>query len=294
MFLYEKENHICIRVDKELSLEEYLLDKNLSLKLIRRLYREKLIYVDGEFRRKDLLVYPNEEIKIYYQDEEDEIAAETMDLNIIYEDPGLLIISKPPGIPVHTSRLHQNRTLANGVKAYLIEKGLRRMVRLINRLDKDTTGLVMIAKNPISAHLMSLLIRENKIERRYLALVNGLVEKEEGIIDLPILKIEGEMKRIIDDSGDRALTKYKLLNKYKNTSLLELELLTGRGHQIRIHLSELGHPIVGDILYGGYVERTSELKLKSYKLKFIHPVSGQLIELMDGGVYGQIWNKIVI
>ena len=188
-----------------------------------------------------------------------------MDLNIIYEDEDILVINKPADMPVHPSAGNYENTLANGIAWYFAEKGEDFVYRCINRLDRDTSGLTIVAKHAVSAAILGQMVRAKAeqglkapgIHRTYLALVEGKVVPVSGVIDAPIARQEDRcLRRVVDfKRGDRAVTHYRVLtawqtgNAQKFRSLVKLQLETGRTHQIRVHMAYLGHPLVGDFLY---------------------------------------------
>lgn len=188
-----------------------------------------------------------------------------MDLNIIYEDEDILVINKPADMPVHPSAGNYENTLANGIAWYFAEKGEDFVYRCINRLDRDTSGLTIVAKHAVSAAILGQMVRAKVeqglkapgIHRTYLAIVEGKVVPVSGVIDAPIARKEDRcLRRVVDfKRGDRAVTHYRVLtgwqtgNAQKFRSLVKLQLETGRTHQIRVHMAYLGHPLVGDFLY---------------------------------------------
>ena len=189
-----------------------------------------------------------------------------IELKVLYEDEWMLIVDKSPFMPVHPSINHYEDSLSNGVKAYFLNNGINKKIRPVNRLDKNTTGIVIFAK--------SEYIQENltDYEKYYLAIVDGKTE-ESGIIDKPIArKLPSIIERTIRDDGDQAITKYKTLEFKNNMSLVACKLETGRTHQIRVHMASIGHPIIGDDLYGNSSPLINRQALHAYKIKFIHPV----------------------
>ena len=190
-----------------------------------------------------------------------------IELKILYEDEWMLIVDKPPFMPVHPSINHYEDSLSNGVKAYFLKNGINKKIRPVNRLDKDTTGIVIFAK--------SEYIQENltDYEKYYLTIVDGQTD-ESGIIDKPIArKLPSIIERTVRDDGDQAITRYKTLEFKNNMSLVECKLETGRTHQIRVHMASIGHSIVGDDLYGVSSTLINRQALHAYKIKFVHPVS---------------------
>ena len=196
-------------------------------------------------------------------------------LDIIYEDEDFLAVNKPPYLPVHPSKGHPYDSLANIVVYYYKEKNENFTFRCVNRLDKDTSGVTLIAKNAYAHELMRRLNVENKIDKTYFAIVHGKPEKENGLIDLPIYRPEeATIKRIVDERGKTAKTLYETVKTNNKLSLVKIKLLTGRTHQIRVHFSHIGHPLAGDFLYGnendGIITRQA---LHCGEISFIHPIN---------------------
>lgn len=209
------------------------------------------------------------------------IAATVMDLDIIYEDEDILIINKQANVPIHPSQGNYDNTLANGITAYYEQKGEPFVYRVINRLDRDTTGLLIIAKHMLSACILSAMVRERKIHREYLAAASGLVP-EEGTVTAPIARSEGStIERCVDEArGEYACTHYRRLSYHEGTgcSLIALRLETGRTHQIRVHMRHIGHPLPGDFLYNPDFRLIRRQALHSFRLAFSHPLTGEAME----------------
>ena len=244
-------------------IREFLKEElELSSRLIRRAAIEKRIFVNKEAVRMRKVLHTGDIVEVKLERVESQnIIPEKMELNIVYEDEDILVLNKPPYTVVHPTRGYPTGTLANGVLYYFNETNQNCIVRLVSRLDMDTSGLIIIAKNQYAHMALSKEMQLNHLEKRYLAVVHGHLQKEEGTIDLPIFKPEDEesiFKRIIDERGQRSITHYKVVKKFKDATLVECLLETGRTHQIRVHLSHIGHPIYGDTLYG-YGEEEKEL-----------------------------------
>lgn len=211
----------------------------------------------------------------------DHIGAVPMKLSILFEDEHMMIIDKPAGMPVHPSQGNHDNTLANGVAWYFREKNLPFVFRAVNRLDRDTSGLVLLAKNMLSSCILSDMVSTHTIHREYSAVVCGKTEMS-GTVDAPIARKDGStIERIVDwERGDSAVTRYVRLayNKDTDLSFLRLLLLTGRTHQIRVHMKSIGHPLPGDFLYCPDYRHIERQALHSAYLRFPHPVTGEILE----------------
>ncbi len=204
-----------------------------------------------------------------------------MTLDILFEDDHVMVINKPAGMPVHPSQGNYGNTLANGIAAYMEEKGVDFVFRAVNRLDRDTSGLLIIAKNMLSSCILSDQVKDHAIHREYAAIVCGKID-EHGTIDAPIARKDGStIERVVDpDRGESAITHYKTLayNDQADLSFVRLLLETGRTHQIRVHMKHIGHPLPGDFLYNPdyrYMERQA---LHSVYLRFTHPITNETME----------------
>ncbi len=190
-------------------------------------------------------------------------------LDIVYEDEYLLAVNKPKNMPVHPSRGNTLPTLANAVMAYI---NTPFVFRAVNRLDRDTSGIVLIAKDPLTAALMCRAIKSGGLTKKYVGLVTGVPSEKEGLINAPIEREnEGSIKRIVRIDGKQSLTKYKVISVTEDSNTIcELEPITGRTHQIRVHMAHIGHPLVNDFLYG---KKTCDgtYKLHCSSIEFIHP-----------------------
>ncbi|MGN0107453.1 MAG: RluA family pseudouridine synthase [Hominilimicola sp.] len=207
------------------------------------------------------------------------IIPKNIPLDIVYEDEDVLVLNKPPHMPTHPSIGNYENSLANGVMYYFQSKGEGRVFRAVNRLDKDTSGLMAVAKNAYIHARLGEEIQTKALRRKYKCIVCGDIDRD-GTVDAPIKRADGSViNRIVAADGQRAVTHYRVIERYGDYSLLEMELETGRTHQIRVHMAHIGHPLAGDWLYGtedhNLVQRQM---LHSCYLRFIHPVSGQVME----------------
>lgn len=220
---------------------------------------------------------------------------EKMDLQILYEDQDLAIVNKPRGMVVHPAAGHENGTLVNGLLYYFNGKlsGINGVLRpgIVHRIDKDTSGLLSVCKSDRAHQGMSELLKEHDIRRVYHAVVHGNFKEPEGTIDAPIGRMDSDRKKMcIRPDGRRAVSHYRVLQQYKGFSYVEVTLETGRTHQIRVHMKSIGHPLLGDPVYGPAKETTGvEKKLKGRAfwpgqilhakiLGFVHPITGQYME----------------
>lgn len=202
------------------------------------------------------------------------IPAIALPLNIIYEDEDILVVNKPAGMPIHPSMNHYENTLANAVMWYYESQGISFTFRCVNRLDRDTSGLTIIAKHMLSSHLLSRQVRERNLSREYLAIAEGITPKS-GTIDAPIArKANSVLERCIDsEHGEHAVTHYQRLSCTNELSMLSLHLETGRTHQIRVHMASIGHPLIGDFLYNPDNHLMQRQALHSFRLTFFHPIT---------------------
>ena len=211
---------------------------------------------------------------IFIDDVNDSIIPSCIPLNIVYEDEDILVINKPPGLPIHPSRANYDRSLANAVAFYLKDDHF--VFRCINRLDRDTTVLTIIAKNLYAASVLNQQMIDRTIKRTYLAVIEGNILSERGTIDAPISRSEKSMLRYVDPiNGEKAMTHFIKKDYFtgNNVSLIELSLDTGKTHQIRVHMKYIGHPLVGDRLYNPDSALLSRQALHAMRLEFDHPVT---------------------
>ncbi|MDS1029007.1 RluA family pseudouridine synthase [Bacillota bacterium LX-D] len=265
--------------DKDLTIAEIILKRlQISHSLLVKLKQQQKITVNGNQVFTNYLVKPGEIVQIDLNlIEENQISAENIPLDIVYSDDDFLVINKPAGMPVHPSRRHQSATLANAVAYYWQQQNKHLLFRPISRLDKDTSGLILIGQNQFAHQGLAKQLSQKQVLRAYVALVEGNIKTEAGTINFPIGRKEGssiERTVLLDSNSDRgqtAVTHYRVLQQFKGYTLLALQLETGRTHQIRVHLSYLGHPLCGDTLYGGSSTLIGRQALHADKLSFLHP-----------------------
>lgn len=212
-------------------------------------------------------------INFDYEEDNSNIIPTKMNLNIIFEDDWLLVVNKPAGIAIHPSVLHYSDSLCNGIKFYFDKIGLKKKIRPVNRLDLNTSGLVVFAKCEYIQECLINQMKNNQFKKEYLAVCNGFFDKKSGTINLPIARKENSIiERCISENGQTAITHYEVLKEFDNYSLVKCSLETGRTHQIRVHMSAIGHSLLGDSLYGSISDLINRQALHCFNLQFIHPV----------------------
>ncbi len=229
------------------------------------------VFINGVNVHMRAIVHTGDEVLVKLPEEQSEnIRPKEIPLDIVYEDEYLIAINKPSGMPTHPSRGNSLTTLAEGVMAYFYPESF--VFRAVNRLDRDTSGIVIIAKDAVTADKLSREMKRGGFVKKYSALVSGVPSPREAIIDAPIERIEeGNIKREVRPDGKRAVTEYKVLRVLDDgNSILDITLHTGRTHQIRVHMAYIGHPLLYDFLYGERAE--GEIyKLHARSIEFTHP-----------------------
>ena len=269
-------------LDQDTFLRDILSAKLLlSHSLVVRLKQHHKIKVNGYPAHTNYRINAGDIITVDTDfTEESDIIPEPIPLDIVFEDVDFLVVNKPAGMSTHPSRLGGTGSLANAVTYYWQGLGRNTLFRPINRLDRDTSGLILIGKSQFAHQGIFNQIKDRVIERRYIALVEGEMAKDSDCIDQPIARPDDTMRRrIVHPGGHPAVTHYKVLAKYPGHTLLSLRLETGRTHQIRVHLSFIGHPVCGDLLYGCASPLINRQALHANELRFTHPRSGKEVIL---------------
>ncbi len=252
----------------------------LKLKKNQRIFlNNEKVFVNNPVNTNDTIL-----IDLDFNEETENIHPTEMELDILYEDDAFLIINKPFGLPVHPSILHFEDSLSNGVKFYFDSINLYKKIRPVNRLDKDTSGIVIFAKNEYVQESLIRQMKTNTFKKEYLSILEGhlKIESSSGTINAPISRKQGSIiEREINSNGEYAVTHYKLVKNFikdnQKLSLVKFTLETGRTHQIRLHSKYIRHPILGDSLYGNSSNLISRQALHALKITFIHPISKETI-----------------
>ena len=279
---------IVVDIDN-MRLDAYIskINSNISRTMVQKLIQEGNVFVNGKEKKISYKVQVGDIIEINIpKPQETTIKPENIPIEIVYEDTDIIVVNKPKGMVVHPANGNPDGTLVNAVMAICKNSlsGIGGEIRpgIVHRLDKDTSGLLIVAKND-KAHInMSNQIKNREVKKIYIALVRGLVCEDEATINMPIGRSTKDRKKMaIRKDGKKAVTHFKVLKRYSKYTLLEIKIDTGRTHQIRVHMSEIGHPVVGDMVYSnGKNEFGVEGQMLHAKsLDFKHPVTGEKMHL---------------
>lgn len=283
----------CFQISSE--QEDERIDKcivslmdSLSRSYIQKMIREGNVAVNGRPVRQNFRVSADDEVSFLLPEAvEPQILPEDIPLDILYEDDDLLVVNKPKGMVVHPAAGHYSHTLVNAVLFHCRGQlsGINGVLRpgIVHRIDKDTTGSVLICKNDAAHRSIARQLKEHSIVRRYRAIVCGSLKEEEGTVDAPIGRDPSDRKKMAINrkNGKEAVTHYRVLQRFSGYTCIECRLETGRTHQIRVHMASLGHPLLGDAVYGPKKSPFSFLEgqtLHAMILAFVHPVTGEYVE----------------
>lgn len=273
---------VATQTERRMRLEDFLCARfrALSKMYLREVVRDGACDVNGRHENIGFRLRPNDFIEICVDlTREHSMLPQDIPLRIVHEDSDLIVVDKPSGMLVHPSHCEKNGTLLNAVVHHINRSNgsIHQRPGLIHRLDKDTSGLIVIARNPRAHRILCLQFHNKKVAKRYVALVDGIVVKDQGTIEGNIGRNADAKFWELREDGKPSETQYQVIERRENTTLLELEPVTGRTNQLRIHCQSIGHPIVGDVLRGGSEFR--RLCLHSARLRFRHPTSGEFLDL---------------
>lgn len=292
----DQQTYTLVKEDEELYIKELLQRRfHFSSRLIRKLKVEGGVFVNGKPARMRQKGRAGDVLRVSFPRESSYFGPEDIPLAVVYEDDDLLVLDKQPGLVVHPTKNYQTGTLANALAFHMQSRGVNYKIRFVNRLDRDTSGLILIAKNAHCQKDIADQMDRQQVRKCYRAIVHGQPEQDEGVIDLPIGKDpDHAARRKVMDQGSPSVTRYRVLERFAagpgqgqipGYSLLELILETGRTHQIRVHLSHMGWPVVGDELYGslyGYTPENDRMKrqaLHACELQLTQPSTGERIRI---------------
>lgn len=279
-----KLEYIAVADDANRTVKDILLSRlHISHRLLITLKKESAIFLNDIPTVVYHSISPQDKITVSFDYSEDNsnILPKDFPLDIIYEDDWFLVVNKPPHIPVHPSMLHYEDSLSNGVKFYFDLIGLQKKIRPVNRIDKDTSGLVVFAKNEYVQEDFIRQMKTGDFKKDYIAIVEGDFKEKKGTINAPISRKENSIiERCVHPNGAPSITHYEVLREFNiqgiPISILKCKLETGRTHQIRVHMAYLGHSLLGDDLYGGNTSLLNRQALHSSSISFVHPITKQV------------------
>lgn len=274
--------YIAKAEDKDIPLKQILKREfHFSSRLMTKIKYNKCCFVNDESMPGWITLSEGDIVEVRLPEEKSDFEPENIPIHVIYEDDDVLVINKQPYVIVHPTKGHPVHTIANGLMTYMNETNQSFKIRFVNRLDMDTSGLLIIGKNSYTQDALMKQMKTNNVEKKYITIVKGVIENDSGTIDLPIGRPSPDrVERGVMEDGARSITHYKVIERFRKHTMIELLLETGRTHQIRVHMSAIGYPVLGDYLYGGDAPNLIERQaLHAGYLKFNHPVTGKKISL---------------
>jgi 23S rRNA pseudouridine1911/1915/1917 synthase len=278
-----KYNHVVTDEEAGMTLNQIIrANYRFSSRFRTKIKYQSLLDLNGEPSPGYIKPEPGDVMSIRLPQESSDFPAEDIPITPLYEDDDLLIIDKQPGVIVHPTKGHPLHTIANGLMKYMAETDQMFKIRFANRVDMDTSGIVIVAKNGNAQDSISRQMRRGAVVKKYIAIVNGVIKKDAFTIDMPVGRPSEEsvMRAVMEEGGKDAVTDVKVIERFVSHTLVELTLHTGRTHQIRVHMQYIGHPITGDHLYGGdapgLIDRQA---LHAMYISFNHPATGEKLEV---------------
>lgn len=279
-------NRETLRLDYEVESHEAGLkvidvlatSMDLSSRLIRKCKNHKHIFLNQKDGSVNRIVQKGDVISVLLDHDENTFDPNPIEIKILYEDGDMLVVDKPPFLVVHPTKGHPYGTLANAVSHHQYQNGQNYKIRFINRLDRDTSGVLLIAKNAFAQQVISDQMQNDLVEKIYYAILEGTLADDSGTINLPIERVEElDIKRAVLENGVNSVTHYKVIKRFEKHTLVEIKLETGRTHQIRVHFSHIGHPVLGDALYGTASPLINRQALHCHLMSFKPPRSQEVI-----------------
>ena len=284
-----RQKYLVPEEQEDVRIDRYLAEscESLSRSYIQKLLKNGEVLVDGKAVKASYRVCPGDQVLVDIPEAvQPEIQAQDMELDILYEDSDVILVNKPKGMVVHPAAGHLNDTLVNGLMAHCRDQlsGINGVMRpgIVHRIDMDTTGVLIACKNDFAHNQIAAQLKEHSITRKYLAVVHGVIKEDEGTVDASIGRHPVERKKmsVNEKNGRHAVTHYRVLRRFSGYTYIECQLETGRTHQIRVHMASIGHPLVGDEVYG---PRKCPFSLQGQTLHaavlgFIHPRTGEYLE----------------
>ena len=281
------EKTLIVDTDKEIRIDQYLSsieELELTRAKIQKMISSGFILVNDKKIKNSYKVSNNDKVLIKEYHEDTSIKKEKMPLDIVYEDDDVIVVNKKSGVVVHPSIGNTSGTLVNGLMYY--GKNLSKVngefrPGIVHRIDKDTSGLLLVAKNDRAHAVLAEQLKNKTVNRKYVALVSGVINHDTGTIDAPIGRDKNDRKKmaVTSENSKDAVTHFRVLERYKNATLIECKLETGRTHQIRVHMKYIGHPVINDPVYGHKININNFGQLLQAKtIGFIHPTTGEYME----------------
>lgn len=271
---------VILKKNANKTIKEFLKANNVGKAMIEQIRVLKTSFINGVYANIETILKENDLLSFKIDEQINFIIDDSKSLEIIYEDDYILAVNKPANLIIHPDDKTKSNTLVNMVANYYFKNNINRKIRYLHRIDKETTGIVLFAKDFLTEAILLKQFNEFKIKKIYLALVENNFKEKKGTIKANIGKDRHiNNKMIVFKNGKEAITKYKVLKQFKGYSLVEFELITGKTHQIRVHSSYIKHPLLGDILYGGNYLLINRVALHSAKITFTHPITNKIITI---------------